>query len=127
VSQDSTTECLLFPEIFSKPVVVQFDQRQGSSDGGALLLKAADRGYGLIGGMAGCLEDKRQAGKVDHTLHELLAQRVFSIACGYPDANDSARLASNQIKPKVSLRIPRYYRRFAPLGDPHEIRTFREP
>jgi len=27
-------------------------------------------------------------------LRELLAQRVFSIACGYPDANDSARLAS---------------------------------
>ena len=35
MSQDSTTECLLFPEIFFKPVVVQFDQRQGSSDGGA--------------------------------------------------------------------------------------------
>jgi hypothetical protein len=32
---------LLFAEIFSKPVVVQFDQRQGSSDGGAILLKAA--------------------------------------------------------------------------------------
>jgi len=30
-------------------------------------------------------------------LRELLAQRVFSIACGYPDANDSARLASDPI------------------------------
>jgi len=26
-------------------VVAQFDQREGSSDGGALLLKAADRHY----------------------------------------------------------------------------------
>ena len=40
---DSTTKCLLFPEIFRKPIVAQFDQREGSSDGGALLLKAADR------------------------------------------------------------------------------------
>jgi hypothetical protein len=47
----------------------------------------------LIGGLAGCFEDKRQAGKVDHPLRELLAQRVFSIACGCPDANDSARLS----------------------------------
>ncbi len=45
---DSTTQCLLFPEIVSKSTMLQFDQRQGSSDGGAILLKAADRQYGLI-------------------------------------------------------------------------------
>jgi len=33
---------LLLPDIFPKPLALQFDQRQGSSDGGALLLKAAD-------------------------------------------------------------------------------------
>ena len=33
----------MFPELFDRPVVVKFDQQQGSSDGGALLLKAADR------------------------------------------------------------------------------------
>jgi len=37
---------LLFPELFPKPVVAHFDQRKGSSDGGALLLKAADRQAG---------------------------------------------------------------------------------
>jgi len=84
MSEESTTECLLFPELFGNPAVVQFDQRQSSSDGGAILLKAAERGYGLIGGFAGCLEDKRQVGKVEHSLCALLAQRVFSIACGYP-------------------------------------------
>jgi len=89
VFDNSTTQCLLFP-IFSQALALQFDQRQGSSDGGALLLKAADRRYGLIAGMADCLRDERQAGKVDHSLKELLAQRVFSIACGYPDANDAA-------------------------------------
>src|SRR5262252_10308824 len=89
VSDNNTTQCLLFPEIFSKPLVARFDQLQSSSDGGAFLLKAADRRYGLTEALAGCLRDSRQAGKVDHSLHELLSQRVFAIACGYPDANDS--------------------------------------
>ena len=41
MSDDSTTQCLLFPDIFRKSVVAQFDQRKGSSDGGAVLLKAS--------------------------------------------------------------------------------------
>ena len=77
MSDDSTTECLLFPGIFRKPIVAQFDQREGSSDGGALLLKAAEGRYGLLDELTACLRDQRQAGKVDHGLRELLAQRVM--------------------------------------------------
>ena len=106
MSDDNTTQCLLFPEIFSKPLVARFDQLQSSSDGGAFLLKAADRRYGLTEALAGCLRDSRQAGKVDHSLHELLAQRVFAIACGYPDANDSARLASDPMHKMLLDRDP---------------------
>jgi Transposase DDE domain group 1 len=106
VFEDSTTQCLMFPEIFGKPAVLQFDQRMGSSDGGAILLKAADRRYGLIEALAGCLCDKRQAGKVEHSLRELLSQRVFSIACGYPDANDSARLSADPIHKMLLDRDP---------------------
>lgn len=43
MTEHSTTHCVLFPELFVRPVVVQFDQAQGSSDGGAVLLKAADQ------------------------------------------------------------------------------------
>jgi hypothetical protein len=97
---------LLFPEIFAKPIVMQFDQRQGSSDGGAVLLKAAERRYGLISSMVDCLFDRRQAAKVDHSLHDLFSQRVFSIACGYPDANDSARLSADPIHKMLLNRDP---------------------
>jgi hypothetical protein len=93
----TTTERLLFPNMFAKRAVLQFDQRQGSSDGGAILLKGADRSYGLVASLSGCLEDNRQAGKVDHSAQQLLAQRVFSIACGYPDGNDSARLGADPV------------------------------
>jgi hypothetical protein len=96
----------LFPGILAKPAVLQFDQLNGSSDGGALLLKAADRRYELIHALTGCLRDKRQVGKVDHSLRELLAQRVFSIACGYPDANDSARLSADPIHKMLLERDP---------------------
>jgi len=106
VSDDNTTQCLLFPEIFSRPLIACFDQRQSSSDGGAFLLKAADRRYELIDGLAGCLHDQRQAGKVDHSLRELLAQRIFAIACGYPDANDSVRLSSDPMHKMLLGRDP---------------------
>ena len=106
MSDDSTTQCLLFPGIFRKPVVAQFDQREGSSDGGALLLKAADQHYRLVAELTACLRDQRQGGKVDHTLRDLVAQRVFSIACGYPDANDAALLASDPIHKLLLDRPP---------------------
>ena len=104
---DSTaTERLLFPGIFAKPVILEFNQRQGSSDGGAVLLKAAERRYGLIASMSGCLRDPRQTGKVDHSLSDLFAQRVFSIGCGYADANDSARLAADPMHKMLLDRDP---------------------
>ncbi len=49
---------------------------------------------------------ERQAGKVDHSLRELVGQRVFSIACGYPDANDSARLSGDPIHKLLLDRDP---------------------
>lgn len=106
MNDDSTTQCLLFSDIFPKSTVLQFDQEQGSSDGGAILLKAAERRYGLIERLAGCFQDQRQASKIDHTLEDFLAQRVFAIACGYADANDSARLAGDPVHKMLLGRDP---------------------
>ena len=106
MADDTTTECLLFPDIFSKPVVAQFDQRQGSSDGGAILLKAADRRLGLTEALAACLVDARQPGKVEHEMEELLAQRIYGLACGYADANDASRLAADPVHKLLVGRDP---------------------
>jgi hypothetical protein len=56
--------------------------------------------------LASCLQDQRQPGKIDHSLEELLGQRVFAIACGYPDANDAARLGSDPIHKLLLDRDP---------------------
>jgi hypothetical protein len=87
----------LFPGLFEKLVVAQFDQRQGSSDGGAILLQEVDRQLGVSAALAACLRDERQAGKVEHTIHEMLGQRIFGLACGYADTNDAARLVNDPV------------------------------
>ena len=94
---DITRQSVLFSGLFSKPQLTQFDERHGSSDGGAILLKACDATLGLSRRLASCLLDRRQAGKVEHSVRDLLRQRLFGIACGYEDGNDAARLASDPI------------------------------
>lgn len=102
----TTTQCLLFRDVLGKPVVARFDQEHSSSDGGALLLKAADRRLGLIDMLSGCLPDDRQEGKVTHGLTELVAQRAFGIACGYADGNDATRLAADPVHKALLGRDP---------------------
>ena len=99
-------QTVLFPDLFDRPLVATFDQQHASSDGGAVLLKAADRRYGLVAGLARCLIDARQQRKVRHTLEELVAQRIFGLACGYPDANDADRLGDDPIQKLLLGRDP---------------------
>jgi hypothetical protein len=106
VSEHTTTQCVLFSGIFERPVIARFDQSEGSSDGGAILLKAADQRLGLTEALAACLKDERQAGKVEHEIRELLTQRVMAIACGYEDCNDAARLASDPVHKLLVGRDP---------------------
>jgi len=101
-----TTPCVLFPELFHRPLTATFDVPNASSDGGAVLLKAADRRLGLIARLAAALVDDRQRGKVRHALADLLAQRVYGLALGYEDANDAARLAHDPMHKLLLGRDP---------------------
>lgn len=94
---DITRQSVLFGELFDRPVVARFDQPQSSSDGGGVLLKACDDRLELTRRIAACFVDERQAGKVQHSLHDLIRQRVFGIACGYADCNDAARLTDDPV------------------------------
>ena len=93
----NVTQTILFGDLFDKPLVALFDRSHASSDGGAVLLAAADRRLGLLDRLAACLEDRRQPGKIRHDLQSLLAQRVHALACGYPDGNDAAQLAADPV------------------------------
>ena len=95
-----------FAGLLPKPVVVAGDQPQGSSDGGAILLRAADLRLRLTTHLAMSVDDRRQPGKVAHELDALLTQRVYGIACGYADANDAARVAHDPIHKLLLGRDP---------------------
>ncbi len=106
MTDHNTTQCVLFPNLFRKPVTVRFDAEQGSSDGGAILLKAVDERLGLIERLSKSLGDKRDPERVRHGLDELVAQRVYGIACGYADGNDAARLADDPVHKLLVGRDP---------------------
>lgn len=106
MKNDSIRQCVLFPDLFKKPLVAQFDQPHGSSDGGAVLLKACDERLRLTERLAACFRDERQPGKVMHALLDLIRQRVFAIACGYADCNDAARLTDDPIQKLLVGRDP---------------------
>ena len=105
MTQDST-QSVLFPSIFSKPVLATFDQPDSSSDGGAIFLKAIDSDLNLTERLAGCIRETREEGKIVHPLLDLLRQRVYGIACGYPDCNDADRLADDPIQKLLLNRDP---------------------
>lgn len=92
-----TRQGVLFQGLFDRPLNAVFDLPDSSSDGGAILLRAADKRLGLLESLSGRLVDQRQPGKVRHDLHELLCQRVHGLACGYPDGNDAARLKADPV------------------------------
>lgn len=91
MSKDSV-EAALFEGIFEKPVLSKFDSELRTSDGGASLLGVIDRRIKLTETMCVRLTDARDQKRIDHSYLSLFRQRVFSIALGYPDGNDSARI-----------------------------------
>ena len=48
MNESTIAQTVLFSEVADRPVIATFDQPHASSDGGAILLKAADRRLGLL-------------------------------------------------------------------------------
>jgi hypothetical protein len=71
-----------------RKLVGAFDGGAITSNGGAVLLSAADKRIGLGKRLAGCFIDHRSADHVEHTLVHLLRQRIFGIALGHEDLID---------------------------------------
>ena len=106
MDDDSTGQSVLFSDLSGKPVIAKFDQEHASSDGGAVLLQACDRRLGLTEALIGGIDDRRQSGKIRHAIGDLVRQRLYGIACGYPDANDASRLGADPIQKLLCDRDP---------------------
>lgn len=91
-SHPHSTDCLRQPMLFdnlgTRQVVADFSGGYLSSDGGALLLRQIDRGLLVSALLAGCFHDERDPRWVEHSLTELVSQRLLGMALGYEDLND---------------------------------------
>jgi hypothetical protein len=101
---DCTTEPLLFSSLKRQNVQADFRGGRLTSDGGALLLREADRSLGLIDAIDACIFDPRNPFVIAHTQRTLLAQRIFGIALGYEDLNDHQSLREDPLFQVLSGR-----------------------
>jgi hypothetical protein len=86
------TQCtptqLEFHALGRREVVGKFDGGNITSDAGGLLLRETEKRTGIISGFADCFRDLRDPDLIEHTVAELIAQRVYGLALGYEDLND---------------------------------------
>lgn len=90
------TECqnspMLFQDLGPRKVVADFSGGYLSSDGGALLLQQVDSGLGISRTLAACFKDDRDSSRLEHSIEQLVRQRIFALSLGYEDLNDHAQL-----------------------------------
>src|ERR1700687_3350415 len=79
---------LLFDDLGSRRVQADVSGGHLSSDGGCLRLPQIDRGLGISRALARCFHDERNPLLIDHSVPELVAQRLLTMALGYEDLND---------------------------------------
>src|SRR4051812_38749361 len=77
-----------FENCGGREVVASFDGGTISSDGGSLLLRQTDQQLNLLPRLAECFVDRRDPERVEHSVQEMLSQRIYGLALGYEDLND---------------------------------------
>ncbi len=102
------TECtekrFEFQPLGRREIVADFNGGTITSDGGGQLLREVEKRTNILGrfeGLAGslsakCVTDHRNQDLIEHSVLDLVSQRVFAIALGYEDLNDHDELARDQ-------------------------------
>ena len=103
---NSTSEQLRFASIPAHSVRADFAGGGLSSDLGPVLLRSVDLQIGLTKRLAAALPDRRHQSYVSHSYHDLLAQRIYQIGCGYEDGNDSNSLRHDPMFKLGAARLP---------------------
>ena len=93
----AVTQCyqnsMEFLRVHRRVVEARFDGGEITSDGGALLLRQADRYLGLTQAVAEALSEPRRRKSCAHDVRSLVRQRVYAVALGYEDLNDHDTVA----------------------------------
>ena len=96
-----TTECTQvafeFQHLRKRDIRARFDGGRITSDGGGLLLREVEKRTAILHQFAACFTDYRNADLIEHTVEELVAQRVYGLALGYEDLNDHEELRNDPL------------------------------
>lgn len=93
---DCATQTMRFETESALALEAAFDGGRLTSDGGLLWLARMDSEMGLCETLSECVPEWRTR-KARHSLVSLVRQRVFQIACGYEDQNDSDTLREDPL------------------------------
>lgn len=104
--KENTQLDLEFPSVAGKKVIMDFDGGAVTSDAGLLVLRETERRIGIIRRIADSIMDNRDKRYIDHSMKDLVSQRVMQIACGYEDADDSDHLRRDPALKMACNRAP---------------------
>ncbi len=85
-----------------REVVANFDGGTITTEAGALLLYRTEQKTGILRQFAGCFRDYREPTRTEHSVSELLRQRVYGLAQGYEDLNDHDQLRADPVLAMLS-------------------------
>src|SRR3954451_9061604 len=94
---ECTQELFAFTGVGQREVVSRFDGGYVVSDGGALLLRQVEHRADILGRFAACFTDQRDLRRVEHSVEQLVKQRVYGLALGYEDLNDHEKLRQDPL------------------------------
>jgi hypothetical protein len=80
-----------------REIVAEFSGGTVSSDGGALLLQEADSKMNLLARFSECFIDRRNPVLIEHSIEQMIRQRVYALALGYEDLNDHEQLRQDPL------------------------------
>ena len=106
------------PAVRRKKLTVDFEGGNQSSNGGALLLREAERDVGVCRRLAETMPDRRDPDHIQHQMVEMVTARVMAIACGHEDAIDHNDLRHD---PLMKVAVGRCPESGAPLGSQSTI------
>jgi hypothetical protein len=103
---DDTLLPFSFPAVGRKKITAAFDGGRLTSDGGVMLLAAAEQRLKLADRLAAAIRDPRDPTRVTHAMADIVRARILAIACGYEDANDLDRLRFDPAFKLACGRLP---------------------
>ncbi|MEM9189516.1 MAG: IS1380 family transposase [Myxococcota bacterium] len=96
-SKDAARAKAILGGVGRRTLEADFSAGRVSSDGGVLLLRAADERSRVLERLASCFTDHRQPERTVHSVTELLRQRIYGLALGYEDLNDHEELSRDPL------------------------------